>query len=69
MPLEVQFADEIGDAPLRLLFVCCHEAVPGASGVTLALRTLCGFNTALALRRLDDERRVKKNDDLRPRGW
>jgi predicted RNA polymerase sigma factor len=25
-PLEAHFADEIGDEPLRLLFVCCHEA-------------------------------------------
>jgi hypothetical protein len=27
------FADEIGDEPLRLLFVCCHEAVPAESRV------------------------------------
>src|SRR5260370_30651384 len=27
-PPEAQFAPEIGDAPLPLLFVCCHEAVP-----------------------------------------
>src|SRR3954469_7276258 len=25
-PLGAHFADEIGDEPLRLLFVCCHEA-------------------------------------------
>src|SRR6516165_122561 len=25
-PPETHFADEIGDEPLRLLFVCCHEA-------------------------------------------
>ena len=37
-PLEAQFADEIGDEPLRLLFVCCHEAVPAESRVALALR-------------------------------
>ena len=30
-PLEAHFADEIGDEPLRLLFVCCHEAVPAES--------------------------------------
>src|SRR6516165_1241197 len=45
-PLEAHFADEIGDEPLRLLFVCCHEAVPAESRVALALRTLCGFSTA-----------------------
>ena len=43
-PLEAHFADEIGDEPLRLLFVCCHEAVPAESRVAIALRTLCGFS-------------------------
>jgi RNA polymerase sigma factor (sigma-70 family) len=51
-PLEVHFADEIGDEPLRLLFVCCHEAVPAESRVALALRTLCGFSTAEIARAL-----------------
>jgi RNA polymerase sigma-70 factor (ECF subfamily) len=50
--LEVQFADEIGDEPLRLLFVCCHEAVPAESRVALALKTLCGFGTAEIARAL-----------------
>jgi RNA polymerase sigma-70 factor (ECF subfamily) len=45
-PAEVHFADEIGDEPLRLLFVSCHEAVPAESRVAFALRTLCGFSTA-----------------------
>ena len=45
-PPEAHFADEIGDEPLRLLFVCCHEAVPAESRVAFALRTLCGFSTA-----------------------
>jgi RNA polymerase sigma factor (sigma-70 family) len=45
-PPEAHFADEIGDEPLRLLFVCCHEAVPAESRVALALKTLCGFSTA-----------------------
>src|SRR5262249_9742103 len=45
-PPEAQFADEIGDDPLRLLFVCCHEDVPAESRVAFALRTLCGFSTA-----------------------
>ena len=51
-PLEPHFADEIGDEPLRLLFVCCHEAVPAESRVALALRTLCGFSTAEIARAL-----------------
>ena len=36
-PPEAHFADEIGDEPLRLLFVCCHEAVPAESRVAFAL--------------------------------
>lgn len=40
---EVSFDGEIADAPLRLLFACCHEAVPTESRVALALKTLCGF--------------------------
>src|SRR5262245_17113395 len=51
-PLETHFADEIGDEPLRLLFVCCHEAVPAESRVALALRALCGFSTAEIARAL-----------------
>jgi RNA polymerase sigma-70 factor (ECF subfamily) len=49
---ETHFADEIGDEPLRLLFVCCHEAVPAESRVALALRTLCGFSTVEIARAL-----------------
>ena len=51
-PLEAHFADEIGDEPLRLLFVCCHEAVPAESRIAIALRTLCGFSTAEIARAL-----------------
>src|SRR5262249_3957603 len=49
---EAHFADEIGDEPLRMLFVCCHEAVPAESRVAMALRTLCGFSTAEIARAL-----------------
>src|SRR5262245_13010483 len=60
-PLEAQFADEIGDEPLRLLFVCCHEAVPAESRVALALRTLGGFSTAeIARALLTTEANVQK---------
>jgi RNA polymerase sigma-70 factor (ECF subfamily) len=38
------FDDEIGDESLRLLFVCCHDAVPMESRVALALKTLGGFD-------------------------
>ena len=60
-PLEAHFADEIGDEPLRLLFVCCHEAVPAESRVAIALKTLCGFSTAeIARALLTTEANVQK---------
>ena len=60
-PPEAQFAGEIGDEPLRLLFVCCHEAVPAESRVALALRMLCGFSTAeIARALLTTEANVQK---------
>src|SRR5713101_6564703 len=60
-PLEAHFADEIGDEPLRLLFVCCHEAVPAESRVAMALKTLCGFSTAeIARALLTTEANVQK---------
>jgi RNA polymerase sigma-70 factor (ECF subfamily) len=51
-PLEAHFAHEIGDEPLRLLFVCCHEAAPAESRVAIALQTPCGFSTAEIARAL-----------------
>ena len=62
-PLEAHFADEIGDEPLRLLFVCCHEAVPAESRVALALRTLCGFSTAEIARALAHHRGQRPEAD------
>src|SRR6266404_4923988 len=66
--LEAHFADEIGDEPLRLLFVCCHEAVPAESRVAMALRTLCGFSTAEIARALltteaNVQKRIKRARD------
>lgn len=37
---------EIADDRLRLMFVCCHPAVPAEAQAALALRTLCGFSVA-----------------------
>lgn len=37
---------EIRDDALRLMFVCCHPALPKDTQVVLALKVLCGFNTA-----------------------
>lgn len=59
--LDARFGDEIGDEPLRLLFVCCHEAVPVESRVAIALRTLCGFSTGeIARALLTTEANVQK---------
>ena len=38
--------DEISDNRLRLMFVCCHPAIPPEVQVALALKTLCGFSVA-----------------------
>jgi RNA polymerase sigma-70 factor (ECF subfamily) len=38
-----QFEDEIRDSQLRMIFVCCHPAIPREAQVALALKTLCGF--------------------------
>jgi predicted RNA polymerase sigma factor len=38
-------AGEVHDDLLRMLFVCCDEAIPMESRLVLALKTLCGFST------------------------
>lgn len=43
-PDEAIFSDaEIVDDRLRLMFVCCHPAIPLDARVALTLKTLCGF--------------------------
>src|SRR5262249_37968993 len=37
--------DEIADDRLRLIFTCCHPALPQDAQVALTLRTLCGLET------------------------
>lgn len=55
------FADEIRDDLLRMLFVCCDDAIPAESQLVLALKTLCGFSTAeIALRLFTSEANVHK---------
>jgi RNA polymerase sigma-70 factor, ECF subfamily len=41
-----QPADEIPDERLRLIFTCCHPALPFPARVALTLRTLAGVGTA-----------------------
>jgi RNA polymerase sigma-70 factor (ECF subfamily) len=38
--------EEIGDDRLRLIFTCCHPALPFEARVALTLRTLAGLTTA-----------------------
>jgi len=38
-----QFEEEIADAQLRMMFVCCHPELPPDAQVALILKTLCGF--------------------------
>lgn len=60
-PEDPHFSDEIRDDMLRMLFVCCDEAIPWESRLVLALKTLCGFSAAeIALRLFTSEANVHK---------
>ena len=60
-PPDPHFDDEIRDDMLRMLFVCCEEAIPRESRLVLALKTLCGFSTEeIALRLFTSEANVYK---------
>jgi RNA polymerase sigma-70 factor (ECF subfamily) len=60
-PPPSHFAGEVPDDMLRMLFVCCHDAIPLESRLVMALRTLCGFGTAeIALRLFTTEANVHK---------
>lgn len=43
---------EIADSQLRMMFACCHPALPEEDRVALTLRTLCGFHFAEIARAL-----------------
>jgi RNA polymerase sigma factor (sigma-70 family) len=36
--------DEIRDSQLRMIFTCCHPALPPEAQIALTLKTLCGFS-------------------------
>jgi len=58
---EPQFAGEVQDDLLRMLFVCCDDAIVPESRLVLALKTLCGFDTSeIALRLFTSEANVHK---------
>ncbi len=55
------FAGEVRDDLLRMLFVCCDDAIPRESQLVMALKTLCGFSTGeIALRLFTTEANVYK---------
>lgn len=61
VPALPRFDVEVRDDLLRMLFVCCDEAIPRDSGLVLALKTLCGFSTEeIALRLFLSEANVFK---------
>ncbi len=54
-------AGELRDDLLRMLFVCCDAALPDASQLALALKTVCGFDVReIAHRLLTSEANVYK---------
>jgi RNA polymerase sigma-70 factor (ECF subfamily) len=56
-----RFAEEVRDDLMRMLFVCCDDAIPRESRIVLALKTLCGFSTSeIALRLFTTEANVNK---------
>ena len=58
---ELFLAQEVQDNLLRMLFVCCDEAIPEQAQLVLALKTLCGFDTReIALRLFISEANVYK---------
>ncbi len=48
----VFLAGEVRDDLLRMLFVCCDDAIPEESQMALALKTLCGFGVREIAHRL-----------------
>jgi RNA polymerase sigma factor (sigma-70 family) len=60
-PSAAYFVGELRDDMLRMLFVCCHDAIPMESRLVFALKTLCGFGTdEIAPRLFTSEANVHK---------
>lgn len=58
---ELLLAGDVRDDLLRMLFVCCDEAIPIESQLALALKTLCGFDVReIAARLFTTEESVYK---------
>ena len=53
--------EEIADSQLRMIFACCHPAIPVDSQMALALKTLCGLSVSeIAKAFLKDEEAISK---------
>src|SRR5690606_13198570 len=48
----VSLSGDVRDDLLRMLFVCCDDAIPVESQLVLSLKTLCGFDVAEIAERL-----------------
>ena len=61
-PVELPFfANEVADDLLRMLFVCCDDAIPLQSRLVFSLKILCGFSTGeIAVRLFTTEANVHK---------
>lgn len=60
-PPDSLLASELPDDLLRMLFVCCDDALPVESQLVLALKTLCGFGVGeIAARLFTSEANVYK---------
>lgn len=58
---DVGYPAEVQDDLLRMLFVCCDDAIPLESQIVLALKTLCGFEVReIALRLFTSDANVYK---------
>lgn len=51
-PAAVSLSGDVRDDLLRMLFVCCDDAIPIESQVVLSLKTLCGFDVSEIAERL-----------------
>jgi RNA polymerase sigma factor (sigma-70 family) len=55
------FAGEVADDTLRMLFICCDDAIPRESQLVFALKTLCRFSVSeIALRLFTSDANVYK---------
>ena len=49
------------DEPLRLIFTCCHPALPRQAQIALTLRVVCGLTTAQIARAFWCKKRLSRN--------